>query len=561
MEDYHAIHVGPMALKQQEPVLFGVFDGHGGQDCARYLAQNLCTLIAEHHEFASDPVRALTDGFEEVDRQYIELARQLQLGDGSTATVLLLELDGKTNVLRYHLACAGDSRAILIRTDGTGSALVEDHSPAREDERARIKAAGGRVLLDEDHDIYRVASADGAGLAVTRAIGDADFKPIVTATPEVASATMTANDAYICLASDGLWGDLSNDEVASQVMQRGAAGAAAYVIDEAFARGSEDNITVIVVDLKEAQRLLLADRDRRRSRKAETEPDGLLSHARALSARLSVASAAAASPKHEVEDVRVPFAIPGVHVFSNDLVLWRDPLGSLLWFALGNMFGFATVVMDYPVVPQVCLALLCRLLLVFGTFRLARALNKLGLLRTTEEDVNKFVARYQVVSAVTITNFTTATVATLLKIVEWWSDIVVLGSTTQMLFALRTVTYLYTPVSIAAIAWAIFIVVFSVPAVYSRYKAEIDAQAEVVRNRVGLWQLKVEQRVKPHLIVVRERIAGIKHSLGVPVSSPVPSRSHLRKSATTLVRVDGDKRRSQQARSSARMAGQLSEEL
>ena len=231
MEDYHAIHLGPFHLKLQEPVLFGVFDGHGGQDCARYLSQNLCTAIAEHPDFANDPVKALTEAFEEIDQQYIELARQLQLEDGSTATVLLLELDSKTQTLKYYLACAGDSRAVLIKADGTGRALVEDHSPAREDERERIKAGGGRVMLDSDHNIYRVASADGAGLAVTRAIGDANFKPLVTARPEVVSAFANEDDAYICLASDGLWGDLTNNEVAFELCHRGAINGAAYVID------------------------------------------------------------------------------------------------------------------------------------------------------------------------------------------------------------------------------------------------------------------------------------------------------------------------------------------
>jgi len=104
--------------------------------------------VADHEAYATDPYRVMTECFELIDQQYIALANQLELDDGSTATLLLLELDAKTKQLKYFLACAGDSRAIIIKNNGDAKVLVEDHNPTREDERERIKAEGGRVLFD-----------------------------------------------------------------------------------------------------------------------------------------------------------------------------------------------------------------------------------------------------------------------------------------------------------------------------------------------------------------------------------------------------------------------------
>jgi len=377
---------------------------------------------------------------------------------------------------------------------------------------------------------------------VTRAIGDANFKPFVTARPEIVSGVVQADDAFICLASDGLWGDVDNGEVGKMIVERGVDKGAAFVIDEAFARGSEDNITVIVINLQQAAQKILTDSNRRSQRlEAEAAKTSILSHARALSQRLSVVSVS--SPKHEVEDVHVPFTFPGVRVFSNDLVLWRDPLGSLLWFALGNLFGYATVVKGYPVIPQICIALLFRMITSFMTFRISNLLNRWGIYSSTEEDAKKFVARYQVVSAETITNFTGAIIATLLEILRRWEDIVLLGSTTRVLFALRTVTYIYSPVAVDLLAWIIFFLVFSFPAIYSRNKAPMDEFAKKVSDRIKIYNLKVEHRIKPHVLQLKERIALAKLKLGIPVSSPNFARLQNRKSAQPL-QANGEKRRS-----------------
>lgn len=93
------------------------------------------------------------------------------------------------------------------------------------------------------------------------------MKPFVISVPEVTVTKRSDSDEFLILASDGLW-DVVSNEYACKVVQRclsgrmrrrsgrgtvtadNSASEAAKVLAElAIARGSEDNISVIVVEL------------------------------------------------------------------------------------------------------------------------------------------------------------------------------------------------------------------------------------------------------------------------------------------------------------------------
>ena len=78
------------------------------------------------------------------------------------------------------------------------------------------------------------------------------MKPFVTATPEVKSKVLDENDKYLVLATDGLWDVVSNAEVGAflTMASRSLQKAADLLTQEALSRGSTDNITVIIVDIK-----------------------------------------------------------------------------------------------------------------------------------------------------------------------------------------------------------------------------------------------------------------------------------------------------------------------
>jgi serine/threonine protein phosphatase PrpC len=82
---------------------------------------------------------------------------------------------GRTKVICCN---AGDSRAIIVRRDGSFVPLSHDHKPGRNDETKRINDLGGRVIY---WGRWRVEGV----LAVSRSIGDAKLKPFVTASPDI----------------------------------------------------------------------------------------------------------------------------------------------------------------------------------------------------------------------------------------------------------------------------------------------------------------------------------------------------------------------------------------
>ncbi len=91
----------------------------------------------------------------------------------------------------------------------------------------------------------------GGVLAVSRAFGDRPLKRFVISTPDVREEQLTADDEFLILASDGLWDVVSNQEATALVRdQPDAEKAAKQLTEEAFLRGSNDNISCIVVRFK-----------------------------------------------------------------------------------------------------------------------------------------------------------------------------------------------------------------------------------------------------------------------------------------------------------------------
>ena len=132
---------------------------------------------------------------------------------GCTACVALVLGDAA------YVANAGDCRAVMCVDYAADAhvALTTDHAAdTNEDERRRVEAAGGtlrRVAGGRGGgDTWRVGHA---GLAVTRAMGDADCKGDgVTALPEVTKVHLTPAHEYLVVACDGLWDVVSNEECA-----------------------------------------------------------------------------------------------------------------------------------------------------------------------------------------------------------------------------------------------------------------------------------------------------------------------------------------------------------
>ena len=91
-----------------------------------------------------------------------------------------------------------------------------------------------------------------------RALGDIDFKEptrFVECDPDVRRVQLAPQDRFVIMASDGLWdvvadGDavqMVGDTLNSHPHGTGPTAAAERLLREALARGSMDNITVVII--------------------------------------------------------------------------------------------------------------------------------------------------------------------------------------------------------------------------------------------------------------------------------------------------------------------------
>ncbi|XP_007953640.1 protein phosphatase 1F [Orycteropus afer afer] len=252
MEDRH---VSLLAFNQlfgltdaTDRAYFAVFDGHGGVDAAQFAATHVHANAARQPQLSTDPAGALREAFRLTDEMFLRKAKRERLQSGTTGVCALIV--GST----LHVAWLGDSQVILVQ-QGQAVKLMEPHRPERQDERERIEALGGFVSYV---DCWRVNGT----LAVSRAIGDVLQKPYVSGEADAASRELTGCEDYLLLACDGFFDFVPAQEVTGLVQNHLARqqGCGLHVAEELVAtareQGSRDNITVLVVFLRDPRDLL-----------------------------------------------------------------------------------------------------------------------------------------------------------------------------------------------------------------------------------------------------------------------------------------------------------------
>ncbi|EFX85505.1 hypothetical protein DAPPUDRAFT_127609 [Daphnia pulex] len=185
---------------------YAVFDGHAGTDAAFYAASQLHEKLVSNPKFATEPSEALREAFLATDLAFVTEHENERLKGGTTAVVSLI----RGNLLLT--AWLGDSQAVLVK-DGVATQLVNPHKPDRIDEKERISNLGGEVIFWDG--AYRV----NGQLAVSRAIGDAGYKPYVTAEPDMVAMTLDGQEDFLIIGCDGLWDTIGVDESAFIVLQ------------------------------------------------------------------------------------------------------------------------------------------------------------------------------------------------------------------------------------------------------------------------------------------------------------------------------------------------------
>ncbi|KAL9429566.1 hypothetical protein AB3S75_031385 [Citrus x aurantiifolia] len=138
----------------------------------------------------------------------------------------------------------GDSRAVLGTRDKDDSLvamqLTVDLKPNLPAEAERIRKCKGRVFaLHDEPEVARVwlPNYDSPGLAMARAFGDFCLKDFgLISVPDISYRRLTDKDAFIVLATDGIWDVLSNEEVVDIVASAPARSSAARSLVESAVR-------------------------------------------------------------------------------------------------------------------------------------------------------------------------------------------------------------------------------------------------------------------------------------------------------------------------------------
>ncbi|KAI9676627.1 MAG: Protein phosphatase 2C 1 [Trizodia sp. TS-e1964] len=157
-----------------------------------------------------------------------------------------------------YTANVGDARIVLCR-NGKALRLSYDHKGSDENEGKRVANAGGLILNNRVNGV----------LAVTRALGDAYMKDLVTGHPYTTETVIQPEiDEFLILACDGLW-DVCSDQEAVDLIRntQDPQVASDMLVRHALARFSTDNLSCMVVRFDQQTVLKAVER--------KTEPIGV----------------------------------------------------------------------------------------------------------------------------------------------------------------------------------------------------------------------------------------------------------------------------------------------
>ena len=285
---------------------FAIFDGHGGDECSEFLKENYDKYLIENKNFPYDIKLSMIETFQKIEEDFFKLKCKDSFEDsdksGSCALVTII-YDNK-----IFIANLGDSRAIMSVNSGTKvKQLTIDHKPDNIKEFERAIKTGSKIYLDDSDDpfrdesqiefikdkielekmkevndnntddekIFRVYPSD---LAVMRTIGDIKAKKkefggipgTIINIPDIFVFEISSNDDFIVMGCDGIFDDLSNEEIVNAAWlafkNRGkeknydihelSMEACDLIIKYGLEKQTTDNLSCIVIGLEGVEKFL-----------------------------------------------------------------------------------------------------------------------------------------------------------------------------------------------------------------------------------------------------------------------------------------------------------------
>ena len=212
----------------RDETLFVVADGIGGFEAGEVASSITIDVLKD-----IAPLGSLEDAIREANRRILAAAKSDERLSGMGTTVVALRFGGTESEPAAEIAHVGDSRAYLLR-DGELKPITEDHSLVAELVRS------GDLTRDE-------ASEHPQKNLITRALGaEVEVEVDTTVLP------IRSGDRFI-LCSDGLSDMIPETRMLDLLTfsPEGPEKAAQTLVSAALEAGGTDNVTVVVVDVKE----------------------------------------------------------------------------------------------------------------------------------------------------------------------------------------------------------------------------------------------------------------------------------------------------------------------
>ena len=235
-------YIDEMFANGESQAVVAVLDGHGPH--GKKASQDVCSFFMENLAKASlKTTRSAREAFSDCcfkSETLLELSPYDTRVSGTTLTAVIL----RENEL--FVGWVGDSRAVLaVRQSNHKLKAVDlsrDHKPDDPREKRRINRMGGEVkrfdIPDDDSDDdddapWRVFIRGTMipGLAMSRSIGDTlATRAGAIPQPDFGTRTITDQDCFLIVASDGLWEVFTSQEAVEWVQR--------YILDNREEDGS-----------------------------------------------------------------------------------------------------------------------------------------------------------------------------------------------------------------------------------------------------------------------------------------------------------------------------------
>lgn len=249
MEDAHIATTITVPGFTQRISLYGIFDGHGGERCAHYLEQHIANYLQERLAIALQAEDRDAAIYNLLKKAFVELGERYKMQHpysmaGSTANIALVIGND------LWVANVGDTRTILS-SNGTAIALSEDAKPNLPAYRRGAERRGGQVI---HWGVYRVQKGGSSALAIGRAVGHDEEGSGVNPRAKVIKYSLQnlpPGRNFLLVGCDGLWDVASSQNVAGTVhsLEETPENIARRLVHQAYAAGSTDNISALVLDL------------------------------------------------------------------------------------------------------------------------------------------------------------------------------------------------------------------------------------------------------------------------------------------------------------------------